>query len=686
MSVLIAGNINVLDENDLLSMFPDKKIILLGKTHKHKRKIHCIDFDNDNEIKRSLLIYNVTTIIYFSDSVDFLSELDNELSQIRKIFNLISNNQDINFLYVTGPDSRFQTETSRSIIMNAYERLVYSYSIQKNISLKILRSLYMYQLNSLNDYLYSLSKSSSNSIINRNQKAYFIFAQDLFDLCRRILDNWKDCFEIIDIPDNFGITFSQLFELLHVFDDSLFSNTAPIYELDSQVSNLKDKYGWFPKVSILEDISTFEFPDASLSETKATLFEKIRELAKQDRTSVKFAILIGLIFLSELLIHYSNNQLYFKTVDYRLFAVVISGMSLGISYGIWASLFASIGLIVQNILEGETNFQTLFFEPTNWIPYIVYLVSGLTSGYVKEKDQSDLFSLSTEKEHLEKQLIDEQSFVEDLLSEKVDLAHQILERQDSYGKIYHFLKSLETPYIEMFLINLIENIKEIFSTEDVAIFKVTPDHISELILTTSKDERHLMLNFEQFEVIEYRLISENVWVNKHLNSDYPMYLAGIICDETVHYYISLDNLAPSKLNLNYQNILKSLVGLASLSYQRLFKEENRSYQNVMSEDDFYHKILALKNASSKYFLGRVLILNKNLEQIEPQMIVKIEEKLSHFDSFGQIGTNLCLLINVCDHHSLTALEDDLSIIGLKVVDELNIEESVEALEFKQMVS
>ncbi len=60
------------------------------------------------------------------------------------------------------------------------------------------------------------------------------------------------------------------------------------------------------------------------------------------------------------------------------------------------------------------------------------------SGYIKEKDRSDLSRLSSEINHLKQQLSGEQSFAEDLLSEKVELTHQILERQDSYGRIYRF--------------------------------------------------------------------------------------------------------------------------------------------------------------------------------------------------------------------------------------------------------
>ena len=176
---------------------------------------------------------------------------------------------------------------------------------------------------------------------------------------------------------------------------------------------------------------------------------------------------------------------------------------------------------------GFADFQTLFFEPTNWIPYIIYIVSGLVSGYIKEKDRSDLSRLSSEINHLKQQLSGEQSFAEDLLSEKVELTHQILERQDSYGRIYRFLENLETPYLEIFMVKLLDYISEAFGTDEIAICKVDNNQKSKLQLTTVQNTKHLILTAEQLAGVSQQLVDNTVWVNQHLHDDYPMYLAGV---------------------------------------------------------------------------------------------------------------------------------------------------------------
>ena len=389
--------------------------------------------------------------------------------------------------------------------------------------------------------------------------------------------------------------------------------------------------------------------------------------------------MLGLLIVSEVFSYLFGDQIYFQTVDYRLFAIVISGLSLGLFYGLWAAVFASIGLIIQNILMGFADFQTLFFEPTNWIPYIIYIVSGLVSGYIKEKDRSDLSRLSSEINHLKQQLSGEQSFAEDLLSEKVELTHQILERQDSYGRIYRFLENLETPYLEIFMVKLLDYISEAFGTDEIAICKVDNNQKSKLQLTTVQNTKHLILTAEQLAGVSQQLVDNTVWVNQHLHDDYPMYLAGVLADGELCYYLALDHLPADKLNLYHQNLLKSLTGLASLSYQH-FRQKltSVSQYEVLKEVAFYQKLLALKDVDSPYFMWKVLNLGLLVEEIPPTMLKSLQEKLSLFDSLGQVENHLCLLINTYTQ-SLTDWYEKLSDLGFEVVGEHNVEETVEAI-------
>lgn len=687
MTVLITGNTVILEESDLLKMFPEEKVVVLGELSqsKCKNRIRKIAWEEEIDIEQLLTGYHITSILYLSESVEPLKELDGEFLQIKKILNALSKDFLVEFLYVMGPDLCFQEESNRSIMLSAYQRMLYHYSQNQQLSIKILRSLYLYQLSNSTDYLRSILTSDNDIMIHPDQKIYYIFNRDLLDLCRRIFDNWTDAFERIEVPDSFDMSFQQLFRELNIHN-VVFSKEAQLSILKPQTSDLRQDYGWFPKVSLLEDLSTHDLPSFATELQSLSLVNKLREFAKLDRTPARVVVLLGLLIVSGVFSYLFGDQIYFQTVDYRLFAIVISGLSLGLFYGLWAAVFASIGLIIQNILMGFADFQTLFFEPTNWIPYIIYIVSGLVSGYIKEKDRSDLSRLSSEINHLKQQLSGEQSFAEDLLSEKVELTHQILERQDSYGRIYRFLENLETPYLEIFMVKLLDYISEAFGTDEIAICKVDNNQKSKLQLTTVQNTKHLILTAEQLAGVSQQLVDNTVWVNQHLHDDYPMYLAGVLSDGELCYYLALDHLPTDKLNLYHQNLLKSLTGLASLSYQHLRQKlTSVSQYEVLKEVAFYQKLLALKDVDSPYFMWKVLNLGLLVEEIPPTMLKSLQEKLSLFDSLGQVENHLCLLINTYTQ-SLTDWYEKLSDLGFEVVGEHNVEETVEAIAFKQMIS
>ena len=122
--------------------------------------------------------------------------------------------------------------------------------------------------------------------------------------------------------------------------------------------------------------------------------------------------------------------------------------------------------------------------------------------------------------------------------------------------------------------------------------EVRDNQTSKLQLTTAQDTTHLMLTAEQLSKVSQQLVNNTVWVNQHLRDDYPMYLAGIFANGELRYYLSLDHLPTDKLNLYHQNLLKSLMGLASLSYQRLYQ---RTTSNVQ------HEILKKKSFVKNYW-------------------------------------------------------------------------------------
>ena len=93
--------------------------------------------------------------------------------------------------------------------------------------------------------------------------------------------------------------------------------------------------------------------------------------------------------LFELLNGIAGNQAQFKMIDLRLIFVVLFGSTYGINYGIAAAAAESLSLIRAFEAEGSS-WYVLFYEPSNWIPFIFYFAVGAICGYIRMKNKNNV--------------------------------------------------------------------------------------------------------------------------------------------------------------------------------------------------------------------------------------------------------------------------------------------------------
>lgn len=76
-------------------------------------------------------------------------------------------------------------------------------------------------------------------------------------------------------------------------------------------------------------------------------------------------------------------------IDLRLLFIVLFSSLYGINYGIAAALAEAVSLIWQFERE-DISWYVLFYEPSNWIPFIFYFAVGAICGYVRMKNKENI--------------------------------------------------------------------------------------------------------------------------------------------------------------------------------------------------------------------------------------------------------------------------------------------------------
>lgn len=656
-------------------------MVVLGELAQSSRKIREFAFGSSTDFQLLFTTYDIDQVIYFSHSLNALSTLDREIDQLRMLLDSFRAAQSLDFLYVTGPDSNFGQDGSRRIILDGAEELCHYYAEAYSFSFKMVRSLYLYNLQDPTDSLGQLllgQQSDSGLRVHPEQLAYYLYPKDLLILCYRILDNWSGGFECLSVADSFQISYSQLFDELKLPSDSFFSEALPLSKLTVLDDSLRKDYGWFPKISLLDDLGDARY-QAREGEADS-LWQKTQRFLQAHKGLVSLLQFMLFFALSEILSYSLGQQVYFKTIDYRLFFVMAAGFIFGLKMGMAAALLATVGLVTQNIISGSSNLSTLFFEPSNWIPYMVYFISAMVSSYAKEKDQLSLASLESEKTDLQQQLEAEGGFIEDMLAEKAELTQQILGRQDSYGKIYRFLQHLDTPYLDIFMLHLLAYLSEVFETETISLYSLKQGQLDELQFSLQTSSAQLLELESQADLVTY-LKEEGIWVNQHLRADYPMYLAGLEDQDELRYCIAIQSVAAEKLNLYHQNLFKVLMGLANHSYQRLQSGNRRLHSGsrpVLKDQDFYQKMLAVKDLDLHYFNAQVLQLSA--PGLSPGVLAQcLAPKLTMFDSLGLVDGVFYLIYNAPTASALADWRDYLSGYGVEIIAVQNLEETIETI-------
>ena len=128
---------------------------------------------------------------------------------------------------------------------------------------------------------------------------------------------------------------------------------------------------------------------------------------------------------TELLVRITGTDAQFRMVDFRLMFVVLIGTVYGLNAGVLSAVLASVSL-TAGYLRQSTTLMLLFYEPANWLAFIIYFVVGASCGYVQLRNTETARFVQEENELLHKRLEFTRKLYQDTLEDKRSFRRQIL--------------------------------------------------------------------------------------------------------------------------------------------------------------------------------------------------------------------------------------------------------------------
>ena len=631
MRTLLVGNTGYITNKFVEEAFPESLVMVMGDTSirkNRKKNLFVRPFvKNEKELEDIFSTYDFEQIIYFSNYLTFHGETRGEAEMLRKILQLCRGKRNMRIVYLTGPERLYDVPTGKTLLVSEMENLSREYAKLYKTTVKIIRSPYLYSEQYEKDFLNTVFReiSAEQKITfqeDESQRMFFLSMQDLAELMYKIFDNWDEKEEILNIADVFDHCFKDLGDKL----TELCPHLKVSYARHSIMENmLKDdkiiryKYGWFPKISILEELPELYEHYQERNNIKAGRLDIIKHILSKYKTVVRAVEFAAFFILFELLNGIAGNQAQFKMIDLRLLFVVLFGSMYGINYGIAAAAAESLSLIRAFEAEGSS-WYVLFYEPSNWIPFIFYFAVGAICGYIRMKNKNNVQFIKEENDLLQEKFLFTREMYQEAIEDKNLYKKQILGSKDSFGKIFDITRKLDVIQPQELYIETIRVLEDVLENKTFGLYTLNRENGYGRLETASAQVQGNYPNsikLSEYSAAMEELENGNVWANREFLENYPMYMAGIRKNGELVMLICIQQVSREQMSLYFLNLFKILSGLVETSLLRALE-----YQKAVEYRQYVKGTHILK---TEYFEERLKVQHDMREQkLASYVLLKVE--------------------------------------------------------------
>ena len=671
MEVLVVGNTAYVDDDFCAKAFPGDhvQVVAADEARRDESSPHA----SWKELLQHLdQAYEFDRVVYLSNYLTPHTDTVGDVELLRSVFRACMGRR-VQLLYVAGPAAAEDAvdatgQTGKGIIARAANDLCRHYAEREGIQAKILRAPFLYTASAaLEDPflvpLFDACSTGSVALQGAEDAAFpLLCAEELAVLVRRIFDSWDANFETLDVADSFNHTAGDVGEALKALFPGLsvaYGESAGYTLPTSDV--VRVRYGWFQRYDLLRDLSTIQARwDVGRAKKVNPLRAAIDRI--QMRTLPIKCLETGVAWvLFEVLEHLFSQSAQLNVLDYRLLYVVLIGTLYGLDFGLVAALLASVGLTASYFTQYGYTFQGLFYEPSNWLPFIAYFVVGAVCGYVQLRNSEAIKVERDQNELVRNRNTFLTQLYHDAIEDKRAYKRQIVGRHDSFGKIFAVTQELDVLNPRDIYRKCCELMGEILENDSVTIYHVSGRAFARLVAASPAigDDAARSLSLEELAPLLGGGGRSNLWVNRELMPGLPMFGYTIERDGAPAVLIYVRRVDERQMTLYYQNLFRILCGLVESALGRAFDYEAVAQDKrcvagtcVLKQDAFGRELSA-EQALADNKMGSFLLL-RVVPGMEPigELVGAIGSAIRESDAAGLVdGDTLYLLMRqakACD--------------------------------------
>lgn len=394
---------------------------------------------------------------------------------------------------------------------------------------------------------------------------------------------------------------------------------------------------------------------------------------------VKVLIPFAENFLAFIVFFMLNNRAvgsrYFHSLDFYLLYVLLFAIVYGQQQATLSAALAVAGYCFRQMYD-RSGFELMLDSNTYvWIAQLFIL--GLAVGYMRDYITKMKREHAEEKEFLTQQLQDIKEINDSNVRVKDALETQIVNQNDSVGKIYSITSSLNQYSEEEVLFYAAETIAKLMKSKDVAIYTISNGEYARLFSSTSPKARCMgnSIKYRQLGEMYESLVEKQVFINRKLDERYPL-MANAIYDEnrSMQMIIMIWGIPWESMTLGQANQLVVISALIHNAVVRANKylealEEERYIDGtkILEEEAFTALINAYLKAEKKGLTECIVLRVETAPDISyKDLAMRISAKLRHQDYVGILqDERLYVLLSNARRQDAVPVMERLSAIGCK---------------------
>ena len=658
-SAMLCGNISLLSEEDIIRASDTYNLVIAGEgglPFRSSRKIHYYEtIPTEEKFSQLFDAFDIDTVWYISGYADCQNGMHDEMKILDSIMDACVKNAVSKLIVVTSIASlNFQPKydimgqvasrayaSGESFAVAQLENYIRYCAKSQGIKTIILRTPYIASEANLSSFLGHIF---SNILCGEKlvfpycpeNKVDFLSSSDLMELFLDISEESADSTATYSVASGYHYTWKDLEnEILKIKPDAVieYEDKVNFISVQSYSIDLKRKYGFIPMDNVL---NAFPAAFALYKETvrkkswTKVLFRKISDIILSN--ALGYIELAVFFLLAEFLVRKTASSVYFKYVDIRLFYVLIMGTTHGTLPGILAGVLAGIALFF-GYRDIGINGAMLFYNIENWLPFVIYLMTGSITGYISTVRRQKNEFLQKENSLLRDKYLFLNDVYHGAIANKTEYKRQILGYKDSFGVIFQAVRKLDSVLPHEIFMNSIQTMEGILKNHSIAIYTIDSWQKYGRLAASSGDilaDLPKSLEIATVRPVYDTILAGQTWKNTELLPGLPMYAYGICEKDKVSLLIFVYDASPEQMSLYYLNLFSILCNLIRLSFIRAL-----DYQRAIEQEKYYPGTLIV---IPSYFRE---LLNAQKELAEAGLasyaLIRFESKDKEYISFSLKG-------------------------------------------------